>query len=132
MDDFSPAYWIVYVFMAIFLAFLVVEIIKMIIYVITGKYIKDTRKRKVKKNIILQSVNDLWKYSWRVCYLNRKVLFISPVAIRLFFIERLILTEKSLLHYFVYFSLNQRITVSDFKSPMRIIYSEYRRKQISL
>jgi hypothetical protein len=49
MDDFSPAYWIVYVFMAIFLAFLVVEIIKMIIYVITGKYIKDTRKRKVKK-----------------------------------------------------------------------------------
>mgnify|MGYP000997874019 FL=1 len=59
MDDFSPAYWIVYVFMAIFLAFLVVEIIKMIIYVITGKYIKDTRKRKVKKNIILQSVNDL-------------------------------------------------------------------------
>jgi hypothetical protein len=46
MDDFSPAFWFVYVFMAIFLGFLAWEIIKMIIAVITGKYIKEDRKRK--------------------------------------------------------------------------------------
>jgi len=46
MDDFNPAFWSVYVFMAIFLGVLAWEIIKMIIAVITGKYIKDYRKNK--------------------------------------------------------------------------------------
>jgi len=46
MDDFSPVFWIVYVFMGLFLLFLVWEIIKMIIYVITGKYTKGPRKKK--------------------------------------------------------------------------------------
>ena len=46
MDDFSPVYWIVYVFMGFFLVFLAWEIIKMIIFVITGKYTKGLRKRK--------------------------------------------------------------------------------------
>jgi hypothetical protein len=46
MDGFHPVYWLVYVFMAVFLGFLVWEIIKMIVAVITGKYIKEDRKRK--------------------------------------------------------------------------------------
>ena len=46
MDDFNPAFWIVYVFMAVFLGFMAWEIIKMIIAVITGKYLKESRKKK--------------------------------------------------------------------------------------
>ena len=42
------------------------------------------------------------------------------------------LNRKISLALFCLFSLNQRITVSDFKSPVRIIYSAYRRKQIFL
>jgi hypothetical protein len=48
MDDFSPVYWIVYVFMAVFLGFMVWEIIKMIISVITGRYHKESKKKSVK------------------------------------------------------------------------------------
>jgi hypothetical protein len=48
MDDFSPVYWIVYVFMAVFLGFMVWEIIKMIISVITGRYRKESKKKSVK------------------------------------------------------------------------------------
>jgi cytoskeletal protein RodZ len=46
MDKFSPAFWFIYVFMAVFLGFLAWEIIKMIIAVMTGKYIKEDRKKK--------------------------------------------------------------------------------------
>ena len=46
MDDFSPAFWFVYVFMGIFLGFLAWEIIKMIIALMTGKYLKEDRKKK--------------------------------------------------------------------------------------
>jgi hypothetical protein len=46
MDNFHPVFWFVYVFMAVFLGFLAWEIIKMIIAVITGKYIKEDRKGK--------------------------------------------------------------------------------------
>ena len=46
MDEFRPVFYIVYVFMAVFLGFLGWEIIKMIIAVITGKYLKEDRKRK--------------------------------------------------------------------------------------
>ncbi len=46
MDDFKPVFWFVYVFMAVFLGFLAWEIIKMIIAVITGKYLRENRKRK--------------------------------------------------------------------------------------
>lgn len=46
MDDFSPVYWVVYAVMAVFLGFLAWEIIKMIIAVITGKYLREDRKRK--------------------------------------------------------------------------------------
>lgn len=50
MDEFRPVFWIVYVFMALFLGFLAWEIIKMIIAVVTGKYIKEDRKKKGFKN----------------------------------------------------------------------------------
>ena len=51
MDDIKPAFWALYVFMAIFLGFLAWQIIKMIIAVITGKYIKEDRKKGgTKKN----------------------------------------------------------------------------------
>jgi hypothetical protein len=46
MDGFSPVYWSVYVIMAVFLGFFAWEIIKMIFAVITGKYIKEDRKKK--------------------------------------------------------------------------------------
>jgi hypothetical protein len=46
MDNFNPAFWAVYVFMAVFLGFLAWEIIKMIVAVITGKYINEDRKKK--------------------------------------------------------------------------------------
>jgi hypothetical protein len=46
MDNFSPVYWVVYVFMVIFLGFLAWEIIKMIIAVITGKYIKEHKSKR--------------------------------------------------------------------------------------
>jgi hypothetical protein len=46
MDEFNPAFWLVYVFMALFLGFLAWEIIKMIIAVVTGKYIKEDRMKK--------------------------------------------------------------------------------------
>lgn len=46
MDKFSPAFWLVYVIMAVFLGFLAWEIIKMIVAVITVKYIKEDRKKK--------------------------------------------------------------------------------------
>ena len=46
MDDFNQAYWIVYLFMALLLGFLAWEIVKMIIAVITGKFIKESRKQK--------------------------------------------------------------------------------------
>ena len=46
MDNFNPAFWLVYGIMAIFLGFLAWEIIKMIIAVMTGKYIKEDRKKK--------------------------------------------------------------------------------------
>lgn len=49
MDKFSPAFWLVYVIMAVFLGFLAWEIIKMIVAVITVKYIKEDRKKKVLK-----------------------------------------------------------------------------------
>jgi hypothetical protein len=46
MDEFKPVFWIVYVFMALFLGFLAWEIIKMLIAVVTGKYLKDNRNKK--------------------------------------------------------------------------------------
>ncbi len=46
MDNFNPVFWSVYVFMALFLGFLAWEIIKMVIAVITGKFIKEDRKKK--------------------------------------------------------------------------------------
>jgi hypothetical protein len=46
MDNFNPAFWLVYGIMAVFLGFLAWEIIKMIIAVMTGKYIKEDRKKK--------------------------------------------------------------------------------------
>jgi hypothetical protein len=46
MDNFNPAFWFIYLLMAIFLGFLAWEIIKMIIAVMTGKYIKGDRKKK--------------------------------------------------------------------------------------
>jgi hypothetical protein len=46
MDNFSPVFWLVYVFMAVFLGFLAWEIIKMIVAVITGKYLKEDREKK--------------------------------------------------------------------------------------
>jgi hypothetical protein len=46
MDNFNPVFWSVYVFMAFFLGFLAWEIIKMVIAVITGKFIKEDRKKK--------------------------------------------------------------------------------------
>ena len=46
MDNFNPVYWLVYVVMIVFLGFFAWEIIKMLFAVITGKYIKEDRKRK--------------------------------------------------------------------------------------
>ena len=46
IDNFNPAFWLVYGIMAIFLGFLAWEIIKMIIAVMTGKYIKEDMKKK--------------------------------------------------------------------------------------
>jgi hypothetical protein len=46
MDKFIPVYWFVYLVMFVFLGFFAWEIIKMLYAVITGKYIKDDRKRK--------------------------------------------------------------------------------------
>jgi len=46
MDDFNPAFWSVYAFMAIFIVILAWEVTKMIIAVISGKYVRDYRKRK--------------------------------------------------------------------------------------
>lgn len=46
MDGFKPVCWLVYIIMAVFLGFFAWEIVKMIVSVITGKYIKDDRKRK--------------------------------------------------------------------------------------
>jgi hypothetical protein len=46
MNDFNPVYWLVYLLMAVFLGFLAWEIIKMVVAVITGKYIKEDRAKK--------------------------------------------------------------------------------------
>jgi hypothetical protein len=49
MDFFHPVFWIVYIVMLLFLGFFAWEIIKMLIGVFTGKFIKEERKRREEK-----------------------------------------------------------------------------------